>query len=97
MVFGGFVPPLAWRRFPNLVVYRMHPGVPGVSFNFNKIRAMISARVVTGIELDTDQLIYHGMDKALHDLCRVVHSLQHAAQNILLHDAVLGDMLPCSI
>merc|ERR1712228_469564 len=29
---------------------------------FNKIRAMISSRVVSGIELDTDQIVYHGMD-----------------------------------
>lgn len=62
VLFGTFVPPLAWRAFPNVIVYRMHPGLPGVSHNFNKIRAMIAARTLTGIELDTDQIVYTRMD-----------------------------------
>merc|ERR1712032_1483684 len=38
-------------------------GLMGVSFNFNKLRAMIAARVISGIELDGDQIIYLGMDR----------------------------------
>uniref|UniRef100_A0A7S0FC88 Nucleotide-diphospho-sugar transferase domain-containing protein n=2 Tax=Pyrodinium bahamense TaxID=73915 RepID=A0A7S0FC88_9DINO len=63
-----FQPPESWLGMPNLVVYRMrpladvNPRSADVSFNFNKIRAMIAARVVTGIQLDLDQVIFAGMD-----------------------------------
>uniref|UniRef100_A0A7S2K2N4 Uncharacterized protein n=1 Tax=Zooxanthella nutricula TaxID=1333877 RepID=A0A7S2K2N4_9DINO len=61
VVFGeSFVPPMAWRAMPNVLVYRMMPiklGGRGVSFNFNKLRAMVSARVAVGVQLDTDQLV----------------------------------------
>eukprot|EP00928_Gymnodinium_smaydae_P021780 TRINITY_DN18531_c1_g1_i2.p1 TRINITY_DN18531_c1_g1~~TRINITY_DN18531_c1_g1_i2.p1 ORF type:complete len:762 (-),score=148.18 TRINITY_DN18531_c1_g1_i2:249-2534(-) len=57
-----YVPPATWRDNKNVIVYRMNPQPAGVSFNFNKIRAMIAARVATGIQLDTDQLIFSGMD-----------------------------------
>jgi len=63
-----FEPPASWRDFPNLIVYRMRPKddlgrtMSDVSFNFNKIRAMIGARVLTGIQVDLDQVIFAGMD-----------------------------------
>jgi len=64
VVFGDeFVPPVHWHNMPNVIVYRMKPITRTVSFNFNKIRAMISCRIVVGIQLDTDQLIAPGMDQ----------------------------------
>ncbi|CAE8715386.1 unnamed protein product, partial [Polarella glacialis] len=58
-----FRPPEWWREFPNLLVYRMQIGMPWpVAFNFNKIRAMIGARVIVGIELDLDQIVAPGID-----------------------------------
>jgi hypothetical protein len=58
-----FVPPIAWHRMPNVIVMKMLPlGTSQVSFNFNKIRAMIATRVRYGIELDTDQIIAPGFD-----------------------------------
>lgn len=73
VLFGNYVPPLTWRRFQNLLVYRMHPVPTGVSFNFNKIRAMIAARTLTGIELDTDQIIFTGMDIVFNATIRESH------------------------
>jgi hypothetical protein len=65
VVFGvHFVPPLSWRSLPNVIVFRMHSvATHRISFNFNKIRSMIAARVVVGIQLDTDQIIAPGMDQ----------------------------------
>merc|ERR1719323_89970 len=57
-----FQPPDSWKEFPNLILYRMDPIVGGVSFNFNKIRAMIAARVLVGVELDLDQNVFQGID-----------------------------------
>eukprot|EP00434_Breviolum_minutum_P005691 symbB.v1.2.005014.t1/scaffold288.1/size478366/44 len=53
-----FMPPAQWHGFPNVIVYKMPP-MKGhhVSFNFNKLRAMVAARVLVGVQLDTDQLI----------------------------------------
>lgn len=63
VVFGNsFAPPLSWHRMPNLIVFKMKSNLPHVSFNFNKLRAMVSARVLYGIQLDTDQIIAPGMD-----------------------------------
>lgn len=63
IVFGDdFKPPLSWHDLPNVIVYRMLPGMRGVSFNFNKLRAMVSSRVAYGIQLDTDQIIAPGFD-----------------------------------
>jgi len=60
VIFGSqYVPPLSWLEFPNLIVYRMKKLVDGLGFNFNKDRAMIGARVISGIELDSDQIITH--------------------------------------
>mmetsp|Transcript_149578 Transcript_149578/g.479476 ORF Transcript_149578/g.479476 Transcript_149578/m.479476 type:complete len:511 (+) Transcript_149578:302-1834(+) len=73
MVFGDeFVPPLSWRELPNVLVYRMLPITPRVSFNFNKIRAMIGARAVVGIQLDTDQIIAPGMDSVFNGTRREI-------------------------
>jgi len=73
VAFGDtFVPPLAWHTMPNVIVYRMQPALPGVSFNFNKIRAMVSTRVIVGIELDTDQLIAPGMDMFFKSTAREI-------------------------
>mmetsp|Transcript_68155 Transcript_68155/g.197566 ORF Transcript_68155/g.197566 Transcript_68155/m.197566 type:complete len:941 (+) Transcript_68155:120-2942(+) len=64
VVFGDeFVPPASWQTLHNVIVFRMYPGLPAVSFNFNKLRSMVSSRVVVGIQLDTDQLIAPGMDR----------------------------------
>merc|ERR1711920_578275 len=59
-----FIAPASWQGMPNVIVYRMLPGNGhGVSFNFNKIRSMVSSRVIIGIQLDTDQIIAPGMDQ----------------------------------
>jgi len=73
VVFGDdFAPPLSWQRMPNVIVFRMLPMKRGVSFNFNKIRAMISARVAIGIQLDTDQIIAPGMDQLFESTRREI-------------------------
>jgi hypothetical protein len=64
VAFGdSFVPPQDWHDLPNLIVYRMKSGPNGVSFNFNKFRAMISARIAVGVQLDTDQIVFNGIDQ----------------------------------
>lgn len=74
VVFGDeFVPPASWRGLPNLIVYRMSTGLRMVSFNFNKIRSMISSRVLFGIQLDTDQIIAPGMDQLFAGTRREIH------------------------
>jgi len=73
MVFGtNFVPPLQWRELPNVIVYRMLPIASTLSFNFNKIRAMVGVRAVSGIQLDTDQIIFNGMDEVFNSTRREV-------------------------
>lgn len=52
-----YVLPAAWQQFPNLIVYRMDNLLPGLGFNFNKDRAILGARVRTGIQLDGDQIV----------------------------------------
>jgi len=54
---------LTAKRFPRLVLLRALPIPGGVSFNFNKIRAMLMAKVVTGIQLDSDQFVFRGADR----------------------------------
>lgn len=59
-----YVPPLSWQALPNLLVYKMHPRIRrSLPFNFNKVRAMVGSRVLTGIELDSDQLITGRLDR----------------------------------
>eukprot|EP00403_Amphidinium_massartii_P024364 CAMPEP_0178393228 /NCGR_PEP_ID=MMETSP0689_2-20121128/12079_1 /TAXON_ID=160604 /ORGANISM="Amphidinium massartii, Strain CS-259" /LENGTH=695 /DNA_ID=CAMNT_0020013813 /DNA_START=80 /DNA_END=2164 /DNA_ORIENTATION=- len=58
-----FICPPEWKGLKQLMVYRMTPLLDGISFNFNKVRGMIAARVVVGVELDSDQIIVSGMDK----------------------------------
>jgi len=59
-----FVCPAEWRGMDQLVVYRMTLLFDAkLSFNFNKVRAIIASRVITGVELDSDQLIVAGMDR----------------------------------
>jgi len=72
-----FEPPESWQDFPNLIVYRMKrlPLGSQVSFNFNKIRAMIGARVLTGIQVDLDQVVFAGMDKVFQATRREVTQL----------------------
>merc|ERR1719188_2847458 len=43
-----------------------------MSFNFNKLRAMIGARAVLGIELDTDQIVFAGIDQMFNSTAREV-------------------------
>jgi len=74
VIFGEeFVPPQSWLSLRNLIVYRMRHISKGVSFNFNKVRSMIGARVLVGIQLDTDQLIFKGMDKVFEGTRREIH------------------------
>ncbi|CAJ1409982.1 unnamed protein product [Effrenium voratum] len=70
-----FLTPGQWRSFPNVIVYKMPP-IKGraVSFNFNKLRAMVAARVLVGIQLDTDQLISPGLDRMFASTRREIHS-----------------------
>lgn len=59
-----FHPPGWWKAFPNIIVFWMSPGMQfPVSFNFNKIRAMIASRVIVGIQLDVDQIVAPGIDR----------------------------------
>ena len=44
-----------------------------MSFNFNKLRAMVAARVLVGIQLDTDQLITPGLDRMFASTRREIH------------------------
>lgn len=67
-----YAPPVSWRKNKNVLVYRMQPGKRDVSFNFNKIRAMIGARALTGIQQDTDQIIASGMDNVFASTRREV-------------------------
>lgn len=77
VVFGAeFIPPLTWHTMPNIIVFRMTPIRRGVSFNFNKIRAMIAIRALVGIQLDTDQLIAAGMDHVFESTRREING-QH--------------------
>lgn len=52
-----YILPATWKRFPNLIVYRMDTLLTGLRFNFNKDRAILGARVKTGIQLDGDQIV----------------------------------------
>ncbi|CAK9113006.1 unnamed protein product [Durusdinium trenchii] len=64
VIFGNeFVPPLLWQNMRHVIVFRMRHISRGVSFNFNKIRSILAARVIVGIQLDTDQLIFKWMDE----------------------------------
>lgn len=63
VVYGeSFAPPLEWREHPCVIVYRMRPIAGRVSFNFNKIRSMVGARTLVGVQLDTDQIVFQGVD-----------------------------------
>jgi len=63
--FGGFVPS-SWtpQRFPRLVLMHARSVVTEVSqsFNFNKLTSMLFTKVKTGIALDADQWVNHGLD-----------------------------------
>lgn len=69
-----FMPPAQWHGFPNVIVYKMLP-MKGhhVSFNFNKLRAMVAARVLVGIQLDTDQLITPSLERMFAATRREIH------------------------
>jgi len=62
----GMVTPEEWnaQRWPRLVLLHASPIPPeeGRSFNFNKLRAMLMARVRTGVQLDSDQFVAPGVD-----------------------------------
>ena len=65
--FGGSAP-AGWtpKRFPKMVLLHMGPlpviGSLARSFNFNKMRAMIIARIKVGVQLDADQFVAPGVD-----------------------------------
>lgn len=62
----GMSAPLAWTReaFPRMILVHMAPLPPNSarSFNFNKMRAMIVARIKVGVQLDADQFVAPGVD-----------------------------------
>ncbi|CAE7369449.1 NCS1 [Symbiodinium natans] len=66
--FGLFTPK-TWtaERFPRLVILHAAPlpSEPRIrrSFNFNKLRAILMARVLTGVEVDVDQFVAPGADR----------------------------------
>mmetsp|Transcript_38637 Transcript_38637/g.90788 ORF Transcript_38637/g.90788 Transcript_38637/m.90788 type:complete len:755 (+) Transcript_38637:3-2267(+) len=63
--FSGEALPETWTssRFPRLIILRAKPlQMSGISFNFNKLRAMVLAQVRVGIELDADQWVFRGVD-----------------------------------
>lgn len=66
VVHFGMAAPLAWdpKEFPRLVVLHAAPlpNLPKRRFCFNKYRAMLVARVRTGIQLDSDQFVAPGVD-----------------------------------
>mmetsp|Transcript_71220 Transcript_71220/g.180303 ORF Transcript_71220/g.180303 Transcript_71220/m.180303 type:complete len:468 (-) Transcript_71220:26-1429(-) len=57
------VPHWTSERFPRLVLLRAKPIQEGVSFNFNKIRAMLLAKARTGVVVDSDQFVFRGADQ----------------------------------
>jgi len=62
----GTSTPASWsaEQWPQLVLFHAAP-IPshaGRSFNFNKLRAMLLARVRVGVELDSDQFVAPGVD-----------------------------------
>jgi len=71
------VPPASWHGMRNVIVFKMAAfnarTIMPVSFNFNKLRAMISARIRVGIQLDTDQIIAPGMDRFFEGTRREIH------------------------
>jgi len=60
--FGPHPAPAQWKTQKNLILLQAVPLPEGESFNYNKFRAMLMARVRTGIELDSDQLVARGVD-----------------------------------
>lgn len=60
--FGKVPAPTQWTHFKNLILLEAEPMPEGESFNYNKFRAMLLAKVRTGIELDSDQLVVRGVD-----------------------------------
>ncbi|CAK0875257.1 unnamed protein product [Prorocentrum cordatum] len=66
VVHFGMVAPLVWdpKEFPRLVVLHAAPlpNLPKRRFCFNTYRAMLVARVRTGIQLDSDQFVAPGVD-----------------------------------
>jgi len=67
VVHFGMVPPSSWdpKVFPQLVLLHARP-LPQTdkwrSFNFNKYRSMLLAKVRVGIELDADEFLAPGAD-----------------------------------
>jgi hypothetical protein len=66
VVHFGMSAPLDWTvaKFPRMVLLHMAPlpANSGRSFNFNKMRAMIVARIRVGVQLDADQFVAPGVD-----------------------------------
>jgi hypothetical protein len=66
VVHYGMIPAAQWtaQDYPRLVLLNAAPIPPSAerSFHFNKFRAMIMARVITGVELDSDQFVAPGID-----------------------------------
>lgn len=88
-------PPSWWARTPNVIVYKMASGLTfPVSFNFNKIRSMIAARVIVGIQLDVDQLVAPGIDnvfRATRIQCTQKYPFPLMPVHWMSRDAELGE------
>ena len=88
-------PPSWWAKTPNVILYKMASGMAfPVSFNFNKIRSMIAARVIVGIQLDVDQLIAPGIDsvfRATRIQCTQKYPFPLMPVHWMSRDAVKGE------
>lgn len=66
VVHYGFYTPSHWtaEMFPRLILLNAptQPSNAGRSFHFNKLRAFLLARALTGVELDSDQFVAPGVD-----------------------------------
>jgi len=61
--FGSMAPKsLDPVRFPRLVLLHAH-GVSGISFNFNKMIAILVAKVQTGVSVDSDMMVGPNADR----------------------------------
>eukprot|EP00928_Gymnodinium_smaydae_P053618 TRINITY_DN37566_c0_g1_i1.p1 TRINITY_DN37566_c0_g1~~TRINITY_DN37566_c0_g1_i1.p1 ORF type:complete len:562 (-),score=112.12 TRINITY_DN37566_c0_g1_i1:110-1795(-) len=73
--FGMYTPP-EWtaEKYPRLVLFHARPMPSSAhrSFNWNKLRAMLMAKVRTGIELDSDMFVAPGVDRMFESTRREV-------------------------
>jgi len=76
----GFGVPASWtaERFPRMVLIHysgIEPEAPNNyarSFNFNKLRAMMLAKIKVGVQLDADQFVAPGVDNMFASTAREI-------------------------